>query len=284
MSTKQVKQPPISDDKRSMHVGKYRQAPVNVDYIFLGACLGYVHGILLQAIFTLDDIDVSVRLAIAQAWGKIIWMQNDLFARWQIAEATSGVLTDEMDRSSQTSEPISCPFSGNSSATGKLSEDEDMFDAQSRTESTTRSIHGSTRMQPVSAYRLMHIAPRNGPGMCPRLSNEIQELISKARIVNDEELSDGSRELLGTGWCLEALKDAIKRSNSGQSVTVNLNYDPWSHSTDNEAYFGYETASTLHESWTILRLQRLAKSPGLVGQYYGKLLERRAAGVDRHAD
>lgn len=256
-----------------MHVGRHRHAPVHVDYIFLGACLAYVHNILLQAIFSLDAIEITKRLAIAQAWGKIIWIQNDFFARWQI-RSSEGTIADN---ASQMTASTGCAFFDDVSHIEKSSEDGESAPPLSRTASTvnSRSTSRTRTRRPVTSYKLMRVSQHAGRDTCPRLGCETQGLIAKAKIIYREELNDGSIELLGTEGCLEALRDVIQRS--GHPVTVDWHYDIWKHSADAETYFGRETAQTLHENWTLARLQRLASNPSTVGRYYRHLLEQRAA-------
>jgi len=69
-----------------MHVGKGRQNPLHVDYIFLGACLGYIQDSMTEAILSHPRLDLMRKIAIVKAIGKVIWIQNDLLAKWHIDE------------------------------------------------------------------------------------------------------------------------------------------------------------------------------------------------------
>jgi hypothetical protein len=65
-----------------MHVGKGRRNPLHVDYIFLGACLGYIQDSMTEAILSHPRLDMTRKIGIVKAIGKVIWIQNDLLARW----------------------------------------------------------------------------------------------------------------------------------------------------------------------------------------------------------
>lgn len=69
-----------------MHVGKIRRDPLHVDYIFLGACLGYVQDSMFEAILSHPRLDLGRKIALVKALGKVIWIQNDLFARWHSSD------------------------------------------------------------------------------------------------------------------------------------------------------------------------------------------------------
>ncbi|KAJ5746463.1 hypothetical protein N7520_011645 [Penicillium odoratum] len=65
-----------------MHSGQVRQAPLNIEYIHLGVCLGYVQDIFTEAIMTHPVLSLRRKIALLRAINKIIWIQNDLFAKW----------------------------------------------------------------------------------------------------------------------------------------------------------------------------------------------------------
>ncbi|KIM80155.1 hypothetical protein PILCRDRAFT_73492 [Piloderma croceum F 1598] len=51
-----------------------------VEYIHVGLLLGYVVDILLSAVLG-ADLDIATKTKVLKAFNKIIWIQNDLFAR-----------------------------------------------------------------------------------------------------------------------------------------------------------------------------------------------------------
>jgi len=75
-----------------MHTGKpgfkHRESrpELRVDYIHMGLLLSYVSDMVLNAVMKMDDVDFDKRLAVVRAFNKMLWIQNDLFARHYMAE------------------------------------------------------------------------------------------------------------------------------------------------------------------------------------------------------
>ncbi|PWY88207.1 hypothetical protein BO70DRAFT_427032 [Aspergillus heteromorphus CBS 117.55] len=69
-----------------MHDGKDRMLSFDVEYIHIGACLGFVQDVIIEAVMGLDVVSFPFRLALVRALGKVIWIQNDLFARWRVRD------------------------------------------------------------------------------------------------------------------------------------------------------------------------------------------------------
>jgi hypothetical protein len=78
------------DKVGEMHVGSGRRNPLHVDYLFLGICMGYIQDAFTEAILTNTTIELRLRISIVRALGKLIWIQNDLLARWHINENNLG--------------------------------------------------------------------------------------------------------------------------------------------------------------------------------------------------
>ncbi|KAH0102707.1 hypothetical protein KCU96_g2420, partial [Aureobasidium melanogenum] len=79
-----------------MHVGRGRQNPLHVDYVFLGACLGFIQDSLFEAILSHPRLEMHRKIAIVKALGKVIWIQNDLIERWHNTDG-SEFLQEEAD-------------------------------------------------------------------------------------------------------------------------------------------------------------------------------------------
>ena len=47
----------------------------------MNALLGYVVGIVIDAVMEMDVIDTTLKSKVIKAFNKVIWIQNDLFAR-----------------------------------------------------------------------------------------------------------------------------------------------------------------------------------------------------------
>lgn len=78
------------DKVGEMHVGAGRRNPLHVDYMFLGICMGYVQDAFTESILTNTTVELRLRISIVRALGKLIWIQNDLLARWHINENNIG--------------------------------------------------------------------------------------------------------------------------------------------------------------------------------------------------
>ncbi|KAF4630998.1 hypothetical protein G7Y89_g7129 [Cudoniella acicularis] len=69
-----------------MHVGLGRAHPLHVEYIHLGACLSFIQDILTEAILSHPRLPLPRKIALVKALSKIIWIQNDLMAKWHIPD------------------------------------------------------------------------------------------------------------------------------------------------------------------------------------------------------
>jgi len=78
------------DKVGEMHVGSGRRNPLHVDYMFLGICMGYIQDAFTESILTNTTVDLRLRISIVRALGKLIWIQNDLLARWHVQEDNLG--------------------------------------------------------------------------------------------------------------------------------------------------------------------------------------------------
>lgn len=58
--------------------------------MFLGICMGYVQDAFTESILTNTTVDLRLRISVVRALGKLIWIQNDLLARWHINENNIG--------------------------------------------------------------------------------------------------------------------------------------------------------------------------------------------------
>ncbi|KAK4153541.1 Protoglobin-domain-containing protein [Chaetomidium leptoderma] len=77
-----------------MHTGVGRTHPLHVEYVHIGAGLAVIQDILSEAILSHPRLPLARKIAIVKALGKVIWIQNDLFAKWYVQdgdEFTDGV-------------------------------------------------------------------------------------------------------------------------------------------------------------------------------------------------
>lgn len=69
-----------------MHVGLGRAHPLHVEYVHLGICLGFIQDIMTEAILSHPRMQLQRKIALVKALGKVIWIQNDLMAKWHVRD------------------------------------------------------------------------------------------------------------------------------------------------------------------------------------------------------
>ncbi|KAF9560033.1 hypothetical protein CPC08DRAFT_708373 [Agrocybe pediades] len=78
-----------------MHTGqagfahRVTKPALRVEYIHCAILLGYVEDILVNTVINHPDLDLNTKSAVARAANKLLWIQNDLFARHYINETPS---------------------------------------------------------------------------------------------------------------------------------------------------------------------------------------------------
>ncbi|RYP74450.1 hypothetical protein DL770_007590 [Monosporascus sp. CRB-9-2] len=78
-----------------MHVGLGRVHPLHVEYIHLGACLSFIQDIMTEAILSHPRLNLQRKIALVKAIGKVIWIQNDLMAKWHCKDGREFEDNDE---------------------------------------------------------------------------------------------------------------------------------------------------------------------------------------------
>jgi len=69
-----------------MHVGQGRAHPLHVEYVHIGATLSFVQDVLTEAILSHPRLKMDRKIALVKALSKVIWIQNDLFAKWYVRD------------------------------------------------------------------------------------------------------------------------------------------------------------------------------------------------------
>ncbi|KAI5923382.1 Protoglobin-domain-containing protein [Camillea tinctor] len=69
-----------------MHVGRGRQHPLHIEYVHIGACLSFIQDTLTEALLSHPRLKMDRKVALVKALGKVIWIQNDLFAKWYVRD------------------------------------------------------------------------------------------------------------------------------------------------------------------------------------------------------
>ncbi|KAJ9224933.1 Protoglobin-domain-containing protein [Paecilomyces variotii] len=69
-----------------MHVGRGREHPLHIEYVHIGACLSFIQDVLTEALLSHPRLPLQRKIALVKAIGKVIWIQNDLFAKWYVKD------------------------------------------------------------------------------------------------------------------------------------------------------------------------------------------------------
>ncbi|KAA8914838.1 Protoglobin-domain-containing protein, partial [Sphaerosporella brunnea] len=59
-----------------------RKHPLHVEYIHISACLGFIQDVLFEALLSHSRLKLEQKTKIIKELGKVLWIQNDLFAKW----------------------------------------------------------------------------------------------------------------------------------------------------------------------------------------------------------
>ncbi|KAI8952034.1 Protoglobin-domain-containing protein [Xylaria longipes] len=123
-----------------MHVGRGREHPLHIEYVHIGACLSFIQDTLTEALLSHPRLRMERKVALVKALGKVIWIQNDLFAKWYVrdgdefadeAEAPDveeegylfgkRMLDDLEEEAADVGSASACPFSGLSRGMSEVS-------------------------------------------------------------------------------------------------------------------------------------------------------------------
>lgn len=63
-----------------------RKHPLHIEYIHIGVCLGFIQDVMFEAILSHPRLKLEQKTAIIKALGKVLWIQNDLFAKWYVRD------------------------------------------------------------------------------------------------------------------------------------------------------------------------------------------------------
>jgi hypothetical protein len=86
-----------------MHVGQGRKHPLHIEFIHMGALLGYVGDILIEAVLSHPKLTLTEKTAVVRALNKLLWIQNDLFAKWYVRDGEE--FRKEADETARDVEP-----------------------------------------------------------------------------------------------------------------------------------------------------------------------------------
>ncbi|CAF1038440.1 unnamed protein product [Rotaria sp. Silwood1] len=63
-----------------MHTNKAGSASINIDYIHISALFGFLEHLLIDALWTMENLDNKNKYAMFAAINKLFWIQNDFFS------------------------------------------------------------------------------------------------------------------------------------------------------------------------------------------------------------
>ncbi|KAI1196593.1 Protoglobin-domain-containing protein [Nemania serpens] len=123
-----------------MHVGRGREHPLHIEYVHIGACLSFIQDTLTEALLSHPRLRLEKKVALVKALGKVIWIQNDLFAKWYVRDGDEfadeveapeveeegylfgkKILDDIDEEGTRLGSESVCPFSGLSKGMASMS-------------------------------------------------------------------------------------------------------------------------------------------------------------------
>jgi hypothetical protein len=69
-----------------MHVGQGRVHPLHVEYVHIGVTLSFIQDVFIEAVLSHPKLKMERKIALVKALSKVIWIQNDLFAKWYVRD------------------------------------------------------------------------------------------------------------------------------------------------------------------------------------------------------
>ena len=63
---------------------------LRVEYMHMALLLGYVEEVFVSTVLGMDQLDTPTKKAVLSAWNKLLWIQNDLFARHYVVDEGTG--------------------------------------------------------------------------------------------------------------------------------------------------------------------------------------------------
>ena len=83
-----------------MHVRRDSLHPLHVYYVHIGMTLGFVMDVFIQTLLSHPQIPFGRKLGLLRALSKVMWIQNDLFARWYVRDGHELAASDSADTDS----------------------------------------------------------------------------------------------------------------------------------------------------------------------------------------
>ena len=67
-----------------------RKPGLRVEYVHLGLLLAFVEDVVVGAVMGMRDVGFDQKVEVVKAWNKLLWIQNDLFARRFVVDRDTG--------------------------------------------------------------------------------------------------------------------------------------------------------------------------------------------------
>ena len=64
--------------------------PLRVEYVHIGLLLGFLEDLVVKAVMGMEEVVLEERVKVVAAWNKLLWIQNDLFARRYVVDRETG--------------------------------------------------------------------------------------------------------------------------------------------------------------------------------------------------
>jgi hypothetical protein len=77
-----------------MHASQERLHPLNIEFVHINVCMGFIQDIFIEALLSHPQLSLRRKIALVRAVNKILWIQNDLFAKWRVRDGEE--YADEM--------------------------------------------------------------------------------------------------------------------------------------------------------------------------------------------
>ncbi|EPS37951.1 hypothetical protein H072_8393 [Dactylellina haptotyla CBS 200.50] len=161
-----------------MHVGKGRKNPLHVDYVFLGACLGFIQDAMFEAILSHPRLELFKKIAIVKALGKVIWIQNDLMERWHNADGQEFLDEEPLD---ETQEILEGYLNGK-----KVLGDDAASVGSSGTDTSRKSSESGKTILGRPIEQATHLMEGAGMNRCPFSGMAGPGHLDKQRVVMDK--------------------------------------------------------------------------------------------------
>ena len=67
-----------------------KRPELRVEYMQLGLLLGFLEDVFVATVIGMEELELGTRIEAVRAWNKVIWIQNDLFARRYVVDRDTG--------------------------------------------------------------------------------------------------------------------------------------------------------------------------------------------------